>query len=290
VDAPTRADAVADETRTRKGYSMTSSDAAVGLDGPVNVEPPTAYDPFSYQVQEDPYPIYAWMREHAPVYRNEARDFYALSRHADVLAALRDPVRFTNRNGISLESSARTAVRGLVQKNFSLRNVGVKQGRIREMRIGIHQPVPVRRTATQIPALITSLSPHRRGRAVPRAQHLPPRAGPNCIASTRCTGSVKSIGPSTSGNQSWTPCWVKIGAIASSWPPQNARSHSPITIASNPRSGSVTASSSRAACGRLAHGNRRVHPTSKNSPTISPRPAINSFALSRCQDRDEAGS
>jgi hypothetical protein len=66
---------------------------------------PQRYDPFDFEVQEDPHPVYAWMREHAPVYRNEERDFWALSRHADVLAALRDPVRFSNRNGISLEPS-----------------------------------------------------------------------------------------------------------------------------------------------------------------------------------------
>ncbi|MEH1030089.1 cytochrome P450 [Micromonospora profundi] len=61
------------------------------------------YDPFSYAVQEDPYPIFAWMREHAPLYRNEKRDFWALSRYADVSAALRDPTRYSSRNGIALE-------------------------------------------------------------------------------------------------------------------------------------------------------------------------------------------
>ncbi len=113
--------------------------------------PPVTYDPFSYEVQEDPYPIYAWMRENAPVYRNEERDFYAVSRHADVLAAMRDPGTFTNRNGISLERSLwgpeayknvfflaldppdHTAMRGLVQKNFSPRNVAKREERIREL-------------------------------------------------------------------------------------------------------------------------------------------------------------
>ena len=61
------------------------------------------YDPFGYALHEDPYPTYAWMREHAPLYRNEQRDFWALSRHADVLWALRNPALFSNRNGISLE-------------------------------------------------------------------------------------------------------------------------------------------------------------------------------------------
>ena len=44
------------------------------------------------------------MREHAPLYRNEERDFWALSRYRDVGAALRDPRLFSSRNGISLES------------------------------------------------------------------------------------------------------------------------------------------------------------------------------------------
>lgn len=61
------------------------------------------YDPFSYRIHEDPYPTYAWMRRHAPLYRNEDRDFWALSRHRDVHAALRDHGLFSSRNGISLE-------------------------------------------------------------------------------------------------------------------------------------------------------------------------------------------
>ncbi|GIF62793.1 putative cytochrome P450 [Asanoa ishikariensis] len=64
---------------------------------------PPAYDPFAYAIHEDPYPTYAWMREHQPLYRNDELDFWALSRHADVLWALRDPALFSNRNGISLE-------------------------------------------------------------------------------------------------------------------------------------------------------------------------------------------
>lgn len=63
----------------------------------------TVYDPFSYAIHEDPYPTYAYMRENAPLYRNEARDFWALSRYEDVLAALRNPGLYSNRNGISLE-------------------------------------------------------------------------------------------------------------------------------------------------------------------------------------------
>ncbi len=61
------------------------------------------YDPFDFRLHDDPYPVYAWMREHAPVYRNDERGFWALSRYADVSAALRDPRLFSSRNGISIE-------------------------------------------------------------------------------------------------------------------------------------------------------------------------------------------
>jgi hypothetical protein len=30
------------------------------------------YDPFSYEIDEDPYPVYRWMRDEAPVYHNES--------------------------------------------------------------------------------------------------------------------------------------------------------------------------------------------------------------------------
>jgi cytochrome P450 len=63
-------------------------------------------DPYSYAFHEDPYPTYAALRETAPVYRNEELGFYALSRHADVVAAFRDDVRFSNADGVSLDPAA----------------------------------------------------------------------------------------------------------------------------------------------------------------------------------------
>jgi cytochrome P450 len=120
------------------------------LDGRVPA-PPVDYDPFSFEVQEDPYPVYAWMRENAPVYHNTKRDFYALSRYADVASVLRDPRRFTNRNGISLEPSLwgpqayknvfflaldppdHSSMRSLVAKDFTPRHVAQRSERIREL-------------------------------------------------------------------------------------------------------------------------------------------------------------
>ena len=54
------------------------------------------YSPYAYEIHEDPYPAYARLRTEAPVYRNEDFDFWALSRHEDVLAAFRNVDGFSN--------------------------------------------------------------------------------------------------------------------------------------------------------------------------------------------------
>lgn len=60
-------------------------------------------NPFSYDFHENPYPTYAWLRDHAPVYRNEALNFYALSRYTDVYQALADPAAYSSAKGTVLE-------------------------------------------------------------------------------------------------------------------------------------------------------------------------------------------
>jgi cytochrome P450 len=65
--------------------------------------PDLEYDPFSYEQDEDPYPIYARMRDEAPAYYNMRQDFWALTRFDDVLAALVDSETYSSLNGTSLE-------------------------------------------------------------------------------------------------------------------------------------------------------------------------------------------
>ena len=64
---------------------------------------PLVYDPFSWEIQHNPYPTYTRLREEAPVYHNEAHGFWALSRHADVLAASLAPSTFVSSRGVTLE-------------------------------------------------------------------------------------------------------------------------------------------------------------------------------------------
>lgn len=49
------------------------------------------YNPIAPEVMDNPYPYYAYLREHAPVYWIEPMQAWALSRYADVDFALRNP-------------------------------------------------------------------------------------------------------------------------------------------------------------------------------------------------------
>jgi len=112
---------------------------------------PLAYSPYDYGIHEDPYPTYARLRAEAPVFYNEELDFFALSRHADVLAAFRDVERFSNANGVSLDPAAygpnaykamsllamdppnHTRMRSIVGKSFTPRRVAEMERGIRQL-------------------------------------------------------------------------------------------------------------------------------------------------------------
>ncbi|MDZ7675501.1 MAG: cytochrome P450 [Acidimicrobiales bacterium] len=75
---------------------MTMADAALANDG-------LYYDPYDFEIDTDPYPIWRRLREEAPLYRNERYDFWALSRFDDVEGALKDWKRFSSAKGTLLE-------------------------------------------------------------------------------------------------------------------------------------------------------------------------------------------
>lgn len=61
------------------------------------------YDPYDFQIDDDPYPIWKRLRDERPLYRNERFDFWAVSRFADVEACLRDWQTFISGKGTLLE-------------------------------------------------------------------------------------------------------------------------------------------------------------------------------------------
>lgn len=61
------------------------------------------FDPFSNDFFNAPYATYRRLRDEEPVYYNERYDFYALTRHADVAAAIKDFETFSSSRGVDLE-------------------------------------------------------------------------------------------------------------------------------------------------------------------------------------------
>ncbi len=61
------------------------------------------YDPYDREIDADPYPVYARLREEAPLYYNEEQDFYAVSRFEDVQHGLLDRQTFSSARGSVLE-------------------------------------------------------------------------------------------------------------------------------------------------------------------------------------------
>ena len=117
------------------------------------------FDPYDYATQEDPYPVYAWLRANAPLYRNVEQGFWALSRHADIVAAFRAEGVFSNKMGVTLDESAwgpnasaamsflamdppdQTRLRKLVSQGFTPRRVKELETRIREITRSYVEPM-----------------------------------------------------------------------------------------------------------------------------------------------------
>jgi cytochrome P450 len=114
-------------------------------------------NPFSYAFHDDPYPTYRWLRDHAPVYRNDALDFYALSRHEDVLAASLDHATYTSSKGTVLEMDPdsiagfpmiifmdpprQTRLRRLVSGAFTARRIAELEQTIRALAVSFLDPI-----------------------------------------------------------------------------------------------------------------------------------------------------
>ncbi|WP_299557353.1 cytochrome P450 [uncultured Mycolicibacterium sp.] len=109
---------------------------------------PVYYDPYDVDIVANPYPVYARLREEAPLYYNERYDFWAVSRYADVERALLDWETFSSRRGDILElvqsgydmppgvmmfadPPMHTMLRGLMSRVFTPRRVAELEDRIR---------------------------------------------------------------------------------------------------------------------------------------------------------------
>ena len=61
------------------------------------------YDPFDFDIDDDPYPVWRRLRDEAPLYWNERYEFFALSRFHDVEEGLKNWKTFSSAKGTLLE-------------------------------------------------------------------------------------------------------------------------------------------------------------------------------------------
>lgn len=107
------------------------------------------YDPYDVDLNADPYPMFKRLREEKPLYYNETHDFYALSRFADVNAALIDKDTFSSARGAIIElikanieippgvlifedPPVHTMHRKLLSRMFTPRKIAALEAKIRE--------------------------------------------------------------------------------------------------------------------------------------------------------------
>jgi len=105
------------------------------------------YDPYSREMQLDPYPAYRWFRDHQPCAYNPKMDFYALFRFEDVWSATLDWKTFSSRLGPTLENRGEipgeffsiigmdpprhTRIRNIVSRGFTPRRIAALEPQIR---------------------------------------------------------------------------------------------------------------------------------------------------------------
>jgi cytochrome P450 len=108
------------------------------------VSTPLIYDPYAYEIHEDPYPVYRRLRDEAPAYHNPERAFWALSRYHDVYHAFRDWETYSSNEGVALERATTAHIPMIIAMDPP------RQAKLRRLISAAFTP---RRVATMEPAV-----------------------------------------------------------------------------------------------------------------------------------------
>ena len=115
------------------------------------------YDPYSFEIDKNPYPYFKRLRDEAPLYYNEKFNFYALSRYEDVNEASRDWATYSSSRGTILElidmdpaylpkmiifmdPPQHDRMRKLVSRGFAPHRIAQLEGRIRRLVCDLLEP------------------------------------------------------------------------------------------------------------------------------------------------------
>jgi cytochrome P450/ferredoxin-NADP reductase len=106
------------------------------------------YDPLSYSAYDHPYEVYRQLRDFAPVYYNERRDLFVVSRYEDVRACLKNHEQMVNALGNDMDGThesygsgnlvaqdppRHTVLRAVVRPSFAAREILAMEQHIREL-------------------------------------------------------------------------------------------------------------------------------------------------------------
>jgi len=118
---------------------------------------PIYYDPYDYEIDDNPHEIWKRLRDEAPIWHNDKYDFWVLSRYDDVVKASLDTETFSSAYGTTLESiddvpknsgiliyedpPYHDHLRTLVQPHFTPASIAALEDETREIVLGYLKPL-----------------------------------------------------------------------------------------------------------------------------------------------------
>ncbi|MGH7965057.1 MAG: cytochrome P450, partial [Candidatus Binatia bacterium] len=120
------------------------------------------YNPFVPEVRENPYPYYAYLRQHAPVYQVPGAGFWAVSRYDDVFSIVKNPQVFSATilvaallgeftpfapeapSMVSQDPPGHTRLRKLANRAFTPRRIASLESHLREVVDKLLDPIAAR--------------------------------------------------------------------------------------------------------------------------------------------------
>ncbi|HEY6530910.1 MAG TPA: cytochrome P450 [Acidimicrobiales bacterium] len=139
------------------------------------------YDPTDPETIRDPYPLFARLRDEAPLYHHESQDFNAVSRYDDITQVLLNRETFISRKGVTLgilqsgmnippgtlifeDPPTHTIHRALLSRMFTPRRIGGLEAEIRDLCAGLMDPLVgsggfdlVAEVASQVPMRVIGM-------------------------------------------------------------------------------------------------------------------------------------
>src|SRR6516164_475335 len=124
----------------------------------VTIESDVYFDPYDVDIYANPYPVFRRLREEAPLYYNEAHDFYGVSRFDDVERGFVDHETFSSAYGGVLEAikaqfqapkgvfimedpPLHTAHRGVLSRVFTPKRMNALEPQIRRYCAAVLDPL-----------------------------------------------------------------------------------------------------------------------------------------------------